>query len=111
MMGLVHPQIEIGGPRGTERGAQAMREWLGRAHVRLVPQRWFGYGNQLVVEELGEWRSLETGQVIGCKIVATVFSVDEGGLITRIVQHVALEAALEDVCLALEDEFELSSRR
>ncbi len=104
MMTYVHPQVEIGGPRGTTRGAQVVREWFGRANLRLLPQRWFGLGDQIVVEEMGEWRSPETDQITGSQIVATVFRVDDDGLITRIVRHDNLLAALEDVCLTLEDE-------
>jgi hypothetical protein len=107
MISLVHPQVEIGGPRGSTRGAQVLRQWLGRANIRLLPQRWFGEGNQIVVEELGEWRSPETGQITGSQIVATAFGVSEDGLITRIVRHDALEAALEDLCLTFEDEVQL----
>jgi hypothetical protein len=104
MIALVHPQVEIGGPRGSARGSQVVREWFGRANVRLLPLRWFDGGNQIVVEELGEWLSPETGQVTGSQQVATVFQVNDEGLITRIVRHDALAAALEDVCLLLEDE-------
>lgn len=104
MVALVHPQVEIGGPRGTTRGAQVVREWFGRANVRLLPQRWFQQGNQVVVEELGEWLAPDRGEVTGIRLVATVFRVDEHALITRIVRHDGLAAALEDVCLLLEDE-------
>jgi hypothetical protein len=107
LMALVHPQVEMGGPRGSTRGAQVVREWVGRAHVRLLPQRWFGFGNQVVVEELGEWLSPETGQVAGSQRVASVFRVDDDGLITRIARFDALTAALEDVCLTLEDEVQV----
>ena len=101
---LTHPQVEIGGPRGTARGSQTLREWFGRANLRLLPQRWYGNDNQIVVEQLGEGRTPETGEVIGRQRVATLFQVGDDGLITRIVRHDALAAALEDACLSLEDQ-------
>jgi hypothetical protein len=79
-------------------------EWFGRANLHLLPQRWFGDGNQIVVEELGQWRSPETGEITGSQVVATLFHVNEDGLITRIIRHDVLEAALEDACLSLEDQ-------
>jgi hypothetical protein len=105
MVALVHPYVEIGGPRGSVRGAEVVAEWFGRANVRLLPQRWFRVHNQIVVEELAEWLSPQ-GEVISSQVVATAFDVDAGGLITRIVRHDALAAALEDRCLSLEDEIE-----
>jgi hypothetical protein len=104
MVTLVHPHVEIGGPRGSTRGAQVVREWFGRANVRLLPRRWFVQGNQVVVEELGEWLSPESGEIVGSQIVATAFQIDGEGKITRIVRHDALLGALEDVCLMLDDE-------
>jgi len=108
MTALVHPQVEVGGPRGSSRGVQALLEWLGRAKVRLLPQRWFDGGNQIVVQELGEWRSAANDEVTASQLVATIFRVDEHGLITRIWRHDALAPALEDVCLSFEDEVEMN---
>jgi len=107
MVALLHPQVEVGGPQGTTRGARSVREWLVRSKVRLLPQRWFDGGNQIVVQEIGEWRSAEGDQETTGKLVATVFRVDENGLITRIWRQEALAPALEEVCLSFEDEVEL----
>jgi hypothetical protein len=101
---LAHPQVEIGGPRGSAFGAQVLREWVGRANVRLLPRRWFANGNDVVVEEVGEWRSSQTGGIASSQVVASIFSVNEDGLITRIFRYDALPAALEDGCLTMEDE-------
>ena len=103
---LVHPQVEIGGPRGSTRGVDVLAEWFDRARVRLWPRRWFGSDGQVVVEETGEWLSFQGGETLSSQRVATAFTVNDEGLITRIVRHDALEAALEDCCLTLEDQFE-----
>jgi len=107
MVALVHPQVEVGGPRGSTRGVQALLDWFGRANIRLLPQRWFDGGNQIVVQELGQWRAPESDQVTSSQLVASVFRVSDDGLITRIWRHDDLAPALEDVCLSLEDEVEL----
>ncbi len=106
MMILVHPQVEIGGPRGVTVGAEIVREWFGRANARLLPQRWFARDDRVVVEELGEWLSPETGEVVGSRLVASAFSVSEN-LITRIVRHDTLAEALADVDLTVADEIAL----
>lgn len=110
MMRRIHPQVEIGGPRGVASGADIVREWFGRANVRLLPQRWFARDDRVVVEEMGEWLSPETGEVIGSQLVASIFSVD-GGQITRIVRHDTLTEALADADLTVTDEVDFDQRR
>ena len=107
LMTLVHPHVEIGGPRGIAIGAEVIRQWFGRANLRLLPERWFAHGNQVVVEELATWLSAETGEVAGSQLVASVFKVDDG-LITRIVRHDALAEALDDAALTAADEVKLA---
>jgi hypothetical protein len=106
MMTFVHPQVEIGGPRGVTSGAEIVREWFGRANVRLLPQRWFAREGRVVVEELGEWLSPETGEITGSQLVASAFSV-RANLITRIVRHETLAEALADADLTVADEVAL----
>ena len=93
MVALVHEAVEIGGPRGTTSGADVVREWFGRANVRLHPLQFFARDNIVVVEENGEWLAPETGEVTGQQIIATVFQV-RGGLITRLARYDDLETAL-----------------
>jgi hypothetical protein len=107
LMTLVHPQVEIGGPRGMTSGAEVVRAWVGRANVRLLPQRWFARDHRVVVEEFGEWLSPDTGEVTGSQLVASAFRVD-GGLITRIVRHDTLASALADVVLTEADEVKVA---
>jgi hypothetical protein len=84
-----------------------MLEWFGRANVRLLPQRWFDGGNQIVVQELGEWHQPGSDQTASSQLVASVFRVNDEGLVTRIWRHDELAAALEEVCLDFEDEVEV----
>jgi hypothetical protein len=51
LVDLSHPEVEVGGPRGTGRGAQLLREWVDRANIRLEPRRVFHHADTVVVEQ------------------------------------------------------------
>ena len=72
LVGLSHPDVEVGAPRGTRRVARLLREWVDRANVRLAPRRLFGHGDTVVVEQAGRWRSAESGEAIASQTVASV---------------------------------------
>ena len=95
---LSHPEVEVGGPRGSARGRQVLMDWVGRANVRLEPLRLFGRGPTVVAEEAATWRDAQTGETTGEATVATVFALD-GGLVARIIRHDALEDALREAGL------------
>jgi hypothetical protein len=100
---LSHPEVEVGGPRGTARGRQVLKDWVGRANVRLEPLRLFGRGPTVVVEEAATWRDAQTGETTGEATVATEFVLDRE-LVARIVRHDALEDALREAGLDGSDE-------
>jgi SnoaL-like protein len=100
---LAHPEVEIGGPRGSDRGRQVLKDWVGRANVRLEPLRSFQRGRTVVVEEAATWRDAQTGEIVGAATVATVFELD-GGLVTGIFRHDGLENALRSAGLDGSDE-------
>jgi ketosteroid isomerase-like protein len=91
---LSHPEVEVGGPRGTGRGAQLLREWVDRANIRLKPRRIFQHADTVVVEQWAQWRSTDTGQVIGSQTVGSVFVVRDGR-VTRVVRYPELADALD----------------
>ena len=95
---LSHPEVEIGGPRGSARGRQVLKDWVGRANVRLEPLRSFQRGGTVVVEEAATWRDAQNGEKIGEATVATVFALD-GGLVSGIFRHDDLEGALRSAGL------------
>lgn len=95
---LSHPDVEMGGPRGraadeVARGTGVLREWVARANIRLEPRRLFNHGETVVVEEVAEWRSPDTEEIIGSQTVASVFAV-RGGRVTSVVRHGDLTSAL-----------------
>jgi hypothetical protein len=91
---LAHPEVEIGGPRGSARGRQVLKDWVARANVRLEPTRSFRRGGTVVVEAAATWRDAQTGETIGAATVATVFELD-GGLVAGIFRYDDLEDALQ----------------
>jgi ketosteroid isomerase-like protein len=103
VVALSQPDVEVGGPRGTSRGAQALLDWVGRAGVRLWPGRVFGRGDMVVVEERAEWRSPDTGQVTGAQEVASVFRV-RAGRVASITRHASLDEALQAAGLSPADQ-------
>jgi ketosteroid isomerase-like protein len=90
LVALSHPDVEVGGPRGSAHGAQILREWVDRAHIRLEPGRTFGEADTVVVEQGAEWQSAEPGAV---QTVASVFVISDG-LVTSVVRYPDLAAAL-----------------
>lgn len=74
---LSSPDVEVGGPLGTGRGAQLLREWVGRANIHLEPGRIFHEAGTMVVEQEAKWRSPETGGSNGTQTVASVFVVSD----------------------------------
>lgn len=95
LVALVDLTVEVGGPRGTSRGRQVVRDWFGRAGVQLTPLRYFHKGTVVVVEEAAVWHSSGSGQATGRQVVSSAFSIN-GGLITRIQRFDTLAAALAE---------------
>ena len=83
---LVHPDVEIHGPRGSVSGVQMMREWALHANVRLLPQAYFANAQNILVPATGEWFDPANGQVTSSQPVVTLFSLD-AGLITSITRY------------------------
>jgi len=102
---LSHPEVEVGGPRGSARGRQVLEDWVGRANVRLEPLRSFQNGRTVVVEEAATWRDARTGETTGEATAATIFALD-GGLVAGIVRHDGLEDALRSAGLDGSDEIQ-----
>ena len=90
---LSHPNVEVGGPRGTGHGTQLLRESVDRANVRLEPGRMFHEADTVVVEQEAVWRHEVTGEPNGAQTVASVFVVHDG-LVTSVVRYSDVEKAL-----------------
>ena len=93
LIALSHPNVEVGGPRGTARGAQVLREWVDRANINLEPGRILHEADTVVVEQEAEWVSAEPGSR---QRVASVFLVHDG-LVTSVVRYPGLAEAIRAV--------------
>ena len=92
VLALSAPDVELVGPRGSQRGRDALRGWLSRAGVRLETRRVVSDGEQVIVEQHGVWHTPE-GQVQGEADVASRFVVRHGQ-VQLVERHDTLAAAL-----------------
>lgn len=90
---LSHPDVEVGGPRGTGCGAGLLRDWANRAGIRLVPRRVFHASETVVVEQGASWTSADTGETTPVQTVASVFIVRDGQ-VASVVRHDSVADAL-----------------
>jgi SnoaL-like domain len=102
---LVSADIEVGGPRGSGRGVDLLREWVDRAGIHLEPLRVFRRGDIVVVEQRATWRSAETGQPGEPVLVTSIFTVRDNH-IHSIMRYDDLDTALNVAGLTMEDEVE-----
>ena len=103
LLDLSDPDIEVIGPGGSGRGHQLLRDWLGRAGLRLQTRRAFARGDAVVLAQHGVWRSVETGEVTGEAEVAARFRVN-GQRVVQFARHDSLDAALAEAGLDHSDD-------
>ncbi|MGH2514856.1 MAG: hypothetical protein ACRDHP_04300 [Ktedonobacterales bacterium] len=93
LIALSDPAIEVGGPRGSGKGSQLLRDWLGRAGLTMETLRTFARGETVVLEQRGVWRSQETGEVTGERPLASLFVVD-GQRVIKFMRYDGVDEAL-----------------
>jgi ketosteroid isomerase-like protein len=93
LVGLSHPDVGVGGPRGTSQGAHILREWVDRANIHLEPGRIFHEADTVVVEQAAAWTSADTGETTPAQTVASVFVVRDC-VVTTVVRYPNLVEAL-----------------
>lgn len=102
LVALSSSDIEVAGPRGSGRGEQLLRDWFGRAGVRLEPLQTFSRDTVVVVEQRATWASAEADSASAARTVASVFSVADGR-VTSVMRHADLASALEATGLTQSD--------
>jgi hypothetical protein len=103
LLSMSDPNIEVVGPRGSGYGHQLLRDWLGRAGLTLATLRAFARGETVVLAQRGVWRSIEGGDLIGERDLASRFDV-QNGRVVRFARYDSLEEALDAANLSLADE-------
>ena len=93
LVGLSHPEVGMGGPRGTTKGANILREWVDRANINIEPGRIFHEADTVVVEQAPAWTSADTGETTPAQTVASAFVVRDG-VVTTVVRYPDLAEAL-----------------
>jgi ketosteroid isomerase-like protein len=93
IIALSTDDVEVGGPRGSGHGAHLLREWVGRAGIRLQPRQVFQRVETVLVEQDAEWRSAETDEITGHETPASVFLVRDGR-VASLIRYPDLAAAL-----------------
>jgi ketosteroid isomerase-like protein len=103
---LSHPDVGVGGPRGTAQAAQILREWVDRANIHLEPGRIFHEAETVVVEQAAAWTSTDTGETTPAQTVASAFVVRDG-VVTTVVRYPNFAEALLAVDLNQSQETKL----
>jgi ketosteroid isomerase-like protein len=78
VLAMATDDVTIGGGRGRGQGRNLLDEWVRRKTTTLTPQRWFVKGDLVVIEELVEWRSRESGNVTDSTLWGMAFTVSDG---------------------------------
>src|SRR5262245_18377508 len=78
LLALSTPDIEIVGPRGSGRGRELLRDWLGRAGATFEPRRIFVRGGAVAIEQHAAWRAPDSSDVISEVDLASSFTVADG---------------------------------
>ena len=94
LVALSLDDVEVGGPRGGGRGVDLLREWVGRAGVRLEPGRVFHRGETVVVEQAAIWRTSQSAPGGERMTVASLFEV-RNDRVVRVARYPDLAAALQ----------------
>lgn len=80
-----HPEVEVGGPRGSGHGHDLMRGWLTRSGIRLEPQTDLveSAPGLILVEELARWTADQVPFPAPTEPTSTwcVFQVEYGCLV------------------------------
>ena len=97
LVSLSTADVEVGGPRGSGRGADVLRDWVARANIRLEPQRWQASGTTVVVQQAASWQTPD-GQHTEPQTAASVFWVDDGQ-VAGVIRYADFATALESVGL------------
>ena len=101
LLALSHPEVEVGGPRGTSRGLEVLRGWAETSGIQLAVRRVFDRGEVVVAEQDAVWTA--SGASTDAQTVATVFVVRDDQ-IASIVRHPDLTEALRAAGLDASDE-------
>lgn len=90
---LATDDVEVGGPRGTDRGVDLLRGWVRDSGIHLRPVAAHpGPEGAVVVAQEARWRGDDTVHEI-----ATLFRLSEDGRLSAMIRYDSLADALASV--------------
>lgn len=95
LLSLSTDNVEVGGPRGVGRGADQLRDWVGRANIQLEPRESQVVNGAVVVEEVAQWRTPD-GKLTEPQTVASAFRVVDGK-VDSVIRYDGVPSALAAV--------------
>lgn len=78
VLAMAADDVTVGGARGRGQGRGLLDEWVRRKMTTLTPERWFLKDDLVVIEELVEWHSRESGKVTDRTRWGMAFTVRDG---------------------------------
>jgi len=93
LLALSATDVEVGGPRGSGRGSDLLRDWAVRAGVRMEPGRVVDGDGVVVVEQSALWKSAD-GALTEPQTIATLFRVLDGR-VSSVIRYDDLASALQ----------------
>ncbi len=93
LLALSATDVEVGGPRGSGRGSDLLRDWAVRAGVRMEPGRVVDGDGVVVVEQSALWKSAD-GALTEPQTIATLFRVLDGR-VSSVIRYDGLASALQ----------------
>lgn len=109
LIALSSNDVEVGGPRGSGRGTELLRQWFDRPGIHIEHSRLYNQGETVVVEQTATWPASESTGVAEPLSVASVFTVRDGH-VTSVVRYSDLASALEAAGMAGADPASVPTR-
>lgn len=100
LLALSDAHIELVGPRGVAHGHHVLADWVHHAGARFTTLCVYAGSDRVVVAQHGEWRSPDTGAVIGEANVASFFRV-QNQRVVGVARYDTLEQALQAAQLTI----------
>lgn len=90
-LSLSAPDVLVGGPRGSGRGHQLVRDWVARTGIALEEVALYPANGCIIAEQRATW-NLPDGSA-STRVIGTVFRV-VNGLVASVVRYDSVDDAL-----------------
>jgi ketosteroid isomerase-like protein len=101
LAGIVTDDVEVGGPRGSAYGRDALIDWVERTGIRMEPTDWYQRGEMVIVCQRASWPA-EDGTPGVPQKVASIFTF-RNGQIAAVARYGDLVTAFREAGLTESD--------